>query len=71
MKDLTIENYLEAAIHDVQNNWNNEQRFRDAQDKLFYLCCGIVAGLKANKQEAPDTFEDMLHDAETSGRTND
>jgi hypothetical protein len=55
MINLTIENCLEAAIHEVQNNWNDEQRFKNAQDKLFYLCCGIVAGLKANKQEAPAT----------------
>lgn len=55
MINLTIENCLEAAIHGVQNNWNDEQRFKDAQDKLLYLCCGIVAGLKANEQEAQTT----------------
>lgn len=55
MVNLTIENCLEAAIHEVQNNWHDDTRFRDAQDKLFYLCCGIVAGLKANKQETPTT----------------
>lgn len=55
MINLTIENCLEAAIHTVQNNWNDEQRSKDAHDKLFYLCCGIVAGLKANKQEAQTT----------------
>lgn len=49
--NLTIEECLEAAIHNVQNNWNDDTRSRDARDKLFYLCCGIVAGLKANKQE--------------------
>lgn len=63
MIKLTIENCLELAIHAVQNNWNDEQRFKDAQDKLFYLCCGIVAGLKANKQEASITNnEDKQHD---------
>lgn len=63
MINLTIESCLEAAIHDVQNNWTDEQRFKDAQDKLFYLCCGIVAGLKANKREAPITNnEDEQHD---------
>ena len=55
MVNLTIENCLEAVIHSVQNAWNDDTRFKDAQDKLFYLCCGIVAGLKANKQETPTT----------------
>lgn len=50
--NLTIEECLEAAIHSVQESWTDEHRFKDAQDKLFYLCCGIVAGLKANKQDA-------------------
>lgn len=53
MINLTIENCLEAAIHEVQNNWADDTRFKNAQDKLFYLCCGIVAGLKTNKQETP------------------
>ena len=55
MINLTIENCLELAIHSVENACNDEQRFKDAQNKLFYLCCGIVAGLKANKQETPTT----------------
>ena len=58
MMKLTIENCLEAAIRRVQKNWNDEQRFKDAQDKLFYLCCGIVAGLKANKEEALATDDE-------------
>lgn len=58
MIELTIKNCLEAAIRNVQNNFNDETQFKDAQDKLFYLCCGIVAGLKANRQEVPATNDE-------------
>lgn len=52
MEPITIDNILELAIRNCQNNFRDEERLKQCHTQLLAVCYGIVAGIRAGK-EAP------------------